>query len=134
MELTINWLAVAVATIISVAIAYAWYSPKGFNDPWTKITGVKKAGTTPLVLLFVTNFITALALTTSISIVAAYFNNDSIWLALGVGFALWMAFAAATLLQHNAFEHKPYKLTLINSGYELTIFIAMALAIGLMGN
>jgi len=68
MELTINWLAVAAATIISIATAYVWYSPKGFNDPWTKITKVTKGGTTPFVLLFVTNFITALALTASISI------------------------------------------------------------------
>jgi hypothetical protein len=45
--------------------------------------------------------------------------------------AAWLAFSATTLLQHNAFELKPPRLTVINSAYQLTLFIAMTLAIGL---
>ncbi len=44
----------------------------------------------------------------------------------------WLAFSATTLLQHNAFELKPPKLTLINSSYQLVLFLAMALVIGLL--
>jgi Protein of unknown function (DUF1761) len=55
-----------------------------------------------------------------------------VWLALLVGAAAWLASSATTLLQHNAFELKPPRLTIINSAYQLTLFLALALAIGLL--
>ena len=43
-----------------------------------------------------------------------------------------VAFSATTLVQHNAFEMKPAKLTIINTGYQLALFLAMSLVIGLL--
>lgn len=48
------------------------------------------------------------------------------------GFAAWLTFSASTLLQHNAFELKPARLTVINSSYQLTLFLAMSVVIGLL--
>lgn len=45
--------------------------------------------------------------------------------------SLVVTLSASTLLQHNAFELKPAKLTLINTAYQLALFLAMSLAIGL---
>jgi hypothetical protein len=70
------------------------------------------------------------AVAVEISFAAA--GDRSVWLALLVGAAAWLAFSATTLLQHNAFELKPPRLTIINSAYQLTLFLAMALAMGLV--
>ncbi|MDT7749982.1 MAG: hypothetical protein QOD96_3644 [Pseudonocardiales bacterium] len=43
-----------------------------------------------------------------------------------------LGFSLTTLVQHNAFEQKPARLTVINSAYQLTLFLGMALAIGLL--
>jgi hypothetical protein len=59
-------------------------------------------------------------------------DDDSVWPALIVGLVAWATLSATTLLQHNAFELKPPKLTFLNNAYQLVLFLAMALVIGLM--
>ena len=133
MEITINWLGVILAFVVGMAVAMAWYDKRTVGPAWTKLTGVKKANKAAFIGLFITNFITALTLAVAISISASYFNNDSLWLALAVGFVAWLGFSASTLAQHNGFELKPTKLTIINAGYHLVLCLSMALVIGLLG-
>lgn len=133
MEININWLEALLAFAVGMAIAMIWYDKRTIGPAWTKLTGVKKANKAAFVGLFVTNFITAVTLAVAISISAAYFNNDSVWLALAVGFVMWLGFSASTLAQHNGFELKPVKLTVINTSYHLALMMGMALVIGLMG-
>ena len=137
MELSINWLAVITATVASMIVAGVWYQDWALGLPWKKITNIDakkadKAGNTPMMVVLIVNFFTAAVLAVVISIVASYFNTLSLWLALGTGVAIWLAFSATTLLTHNMFEQKPFKLTLINNGYQLVMFVVMAFVIGLM--
>ena len=137
MELDINWLAVVVATIASMVVAGVWYQDFAFGLPWKKMTKIdakraKKAGNAPMLVVLVVNFLTAIILAMSIAIVAAHFGSFSIWLALATGIVVWLAFSATTLLTHNLFEQKPLKLTAINNGYQLVMFVVMALIIVLM--
>lgn len=132
MEITINWPGVILAFVVGMAVAMAWYDKRTIGPAWTKLTGVKKANTAAFVGLFVTNFITALVLAIAISISAAYFHNDSLWLALAVGLVMWLGFSAATLAQHNGFELKPTRLTVINASYQLVLYLGMALIIGII--
>jgi len=85
-----------------------------------------------MIQLLVANGVTAIGLAFGIGIAAAATGNHSVWMALLVGFAAWLTFSATTLLQHNAFELKPAKLTAINTGYQLALFLAMSLVIGLL--
>ncbi|MEU9808681.1 DUF1761 domain-containing protein [Mycobacterium sp. NPDC050853] len=131
----INWLAAAPALVVGMAVAAAWYSKIGFGLVWWKLTGItpeqsKKASRRNMVQLLVANGVTAVGLAAGIGIAAAAFGDDSVWLALFVGSVAWLTFSATTLLQHNAFELKPPKLTLLNSGYQLVLFLSMALVIG----
>lgn len=132
----INWLATALAIVVGMAVAGMWYG-KAFVVVWWKLTGIapedsKKASRRNMVQLFIANSVTAVGLAIGIGIAAAAFSDDSVWLALLVGFVAWLTFSATTLLQHNAFELKPPKLTFINSSYQLVLFLAMALVIGLL--
>jgi hypothetical protein len=136
MELSISWPAVGVATAVGMAIAGVWYG-WAFVGIWRALTGVteddsKRAGKSPFALLLVSILVTALALATSCAIASGFFASDSLWLDLAVGFATWLGFSLTTLVQHNAFEQKPTHLTVINSAYQLVLFLGMALAIGLL--
>lgn len=136
MELTFNWLTVLLATVVGMIIAGIWYS-KLFGDAWIRLTSVskedsKRAGKTPMVILLLTNFIFATALTASTAVATAFFENRSLWFALFVAFIVWLGFSVSTLVQHNTFEQKPVKLTLINSAYQLAMFVGMAFVIGVM--
>lgn len=115
-----------------------WYSTWGlFGKSWEELTGVtskklKKAhGNKPVFVLLGTNFAAAVVLAVAIDIVSAYAKSTSIWLALATGLVLALGLSVTTLLQHNVFELKSLKLTMINSGYQLVFYLAIALTIGL---
>lgn len=136
-ELSISWLAVLIAIVVGMAIAWIWYSDWGLvGSTWRRLTGVTKeasvrGGKTPFLILTASIVVTALALAVSYSVASAFFG-DSAWLALAVGVAVWLGFSLSTLAQHNGFEQKPTQLTAINGAYQLVLFLGMALAIGLL--
>ncbi|MBX2925157.1 MAG: DUF1761 domain-containing protein [Chitinophagaceae bacterium] len=136
MEIEINWLAVLSATVAGMICAGLWYTKSLFGPTWRQLTGIsetdsQKSGNTPMIIVLFANIITAIVLAGVISISRIAFDNTSILFSLFVGFLVWLAFSATTLITHNAFEQKPSKLTWINIGYQLVLFLSMALVIGL---
>lgn len=127
MNTELNWIAILIAAVAGNAIAFAWYNKKTFGSSWEKITGITKAGKPALIQLLITNFITAIGLNFLLNICKPYHNGNLIVFSLLIGFVLWLAFSGATLVQHNAFEHKSNKLTMINVGYQLVLYVVMAL-------
>jgi len=137
MGTSISWPAVVVSTVVGMAIAGVWYGRWGFVGVWRELTGVTeedsaRVGKRPFAVLLVSILVTAVALAAGCAIVAGFFGSDPIWLDLAVGFATWLGFSLTTLAQHNAFEQKPARLTLLNSAYQLVLFLGMALAVGLL--
>lgn len=133
----INWLEPTIAFLAGMAVAFLWYQKGPIADAWERQTGVtpdrsRPARTRNVTLLAVANLVTALGLTAGISLVSTATGNWSTGMALLVGFMAWLAFSASTLLQHNAFELKTPMLTVINSGYQLILFLAMSAVIGLV--
>ena len=138
MDIHVNWLAVVIAVVASMVLAQTWFTPRKFGNPCRKYTGItpadsKKAGKGPIVLTLFANIVTVIAMAMLINICSIFFKNDSVLLALLVGFAAWLAFSATTLATHNAFEQKPQKLTLINNGYQLALFLITSIILGLFG-
>jgi hypothetical protein len=132
----INWLAALIAFAVGMVVAGVWYG-KVFLAAWARLTGIApadsaKARTRNMVQLAIANGLTAIGLAIGIAIASEAFNDESVWPALVVGLVAWATLSATTLLQHNAFELKPPKLTLLNNAYQLVLFLAMALVIGAM--
>ncbi|GAB3755770.1 DUF1761 domain-containing protein [Microlunatus parietis] len=138
MELSVSWPAVVAAIVVGMVIAWVWYSDWGLiGATWRKLTGVTKedsarAGRRPFVVLIASIIVTALALALACAVASGYFGGGSPWLELAVGSVAWLGFSASTLAQHNGFEQKPARLTVINCGYQLVLFLGMALVIGLL--
>ncbi len=130
----INWLAVVPAIVVGMAVARFWYG-KFFLALWWKLTGIapedsKQASRRNLTQLLIANSVTAVGLAVGIGIASEATGNESVWLALLIALVASLTFSVTTLLQHNAFELKPPKLTFLNSTYQLVLFLAMALVIG----
>lgn len=134
----LSWLAVVVAIVVGMAIAMVWYSDWGlFGVKWRRLTGVTPADSarvakSAFVTLLVSIVATALTLAAAVAVASAHFDSGSVWLALAVGLVAWIGLSLSTLAQHNGFEMKPATLTLINSAYQLVLFLGMAGAIGLL--
>lgn len=138
MDIHINWFAAVVALVVSMVLAKTWFNDKVFGKPWRKMTGItpadsKKAGKMPIILTLFANIITVWTLAAAIYIGSVFFDNKSVWAAILIGFIAWLAFSATTLVTHNAFEQKRQKLTAINNGYQLVLFVVTAAIIGLFG-
>lgn len=132
----INWLGVVLAVLAGRIVAGIWYG-KLFLATWWKLTGItpeqsKAASNRNVINMTLANATTALGLAAAIAVTSSATDIEAVWLALVVGFAAWLGFSATTLLVHNTFELKPSKLTAINSGYQLALFLAMSLTIGLL--
>ena len=138
MELSISWIGVLAAVAVGMAIAWLWYSDWGLLGPtWRQLTGVTqedsaRAGRRPFVVLIASIVGTALAIAAACSVAAEYVERDSIRVDLAVGLVAWAGLSLSTLAQHNGFEQKPARLTVINGSYQLVLFLGMALVIGLL--
>lgn len=136
----VNWpstiLGTALALVAGMVVAGIWYG-RVFLALWWRLTGIapedsKKASRRNMAQLLVANGVTAIGLAAGNAVAAAAFGDDPVWLALLVGLAAWLGFSATTLLQHNAFELKRPALTVLNCAYQLVLFLAMSLPIGLL--
>jgi Protein of unknown function (DUF1761) len=133
----INWLGAVLAFVAGMVVAFIWYQKGFIANAWERLTGVtpersRPARVTNMTQLAIANLLTAVGLAAGISLASEATNNESVGMALLVGLAGWLTLSASTLVQHNAFELKPAGLTVINTGYQLAMFLAMSLVIGLL--
>lgn len=133
----LNWLGIALGFVAGMVVAFLWYSDWHFGSRWAKLTGIapersRAARTSNMVQLALANALTAVGL--GCAIAATFWATDtrSVGLDVLVGAVAWLTLSMTTLLQHNAFELKPMALTVLNSEYQLTLFLAVALASGLV--
>ena len=127
----VKLLSVLFAGIASVVIGYVWYHPKVFGGAWARMVNLSpealERGKKKMPLMV---FFGLLA-----SMLAAYVMNyfgiawgvfDVIG-AIELSFWCWAGFVAPVMLGIVLWEQKPFSLYLINAGYWLVSFVAMAI-------
>ena len=125
----INWLAVIIATIASMVIGGAWYSPALFGKQWMKLVGTsqkeidsqKKEMPKFYLAAFVAAFITAYVLAIFVKFVGA----STIFSGAVVGFWAWLGFVATTTLSLVIWEKRNSNLYVLNNGQILISLLAM---------
>lgn len=127
---SINYLAVLVAAIVSMVIGFLWYGPL-FGKQWMqlmnfdkkKINEAKKKGMGKIyTLAFLTTLIMSFVLAHFVDYVEAKTITDGIIL----GFWVWIGFLATTQIGSVLWEGKPVKLYLINTLHYLVTLAVMA--------
>ncbi len=140
MEVEINYLAVVLAGLSSMAVGFLWYMPSVFGNTWMKLARVnpntamsskQMAFTYGGTLL--ASLVTAYVLAHVAFLSNHFFGNSFLQDSLSTAFWLWLGFTAARIFTHDAFEGRRKKLTILNFGNELVTVMVMALIIGVMG-
>ncbi|MHA7288395.1 DUF1761 domain-containing protein [Arthrobacter sp. MDT3-24] len=131
----INWLAVALAFISSMAIGFVWYMPAVLGKRWMAAIGKTEedlknisGGAGIWVPMMVAAALTAVLLAVLISKLGL--DNA----AAGGGFALVLAlvFRSGGHVIHNGFAGRPTTVTLIDSGHDLLAMTVAGAIIGAM--
>lgn len=138
MEVEVNYLAVLLAMLSSMVVGSIWYARGVFGNAWIKLAKIdmKKQGSPVWVPIAVTAFVsllTAYILAHVTFLSNKFFGNSFLQDALTTAFWLWLGLVAARFVTHDAFEGRPWKLTLVNIAHELVTLLVMGLIVGLMG-
>ncbi|HKM84953.1 MAG TPA: DUF1761 domain-containing protein [Terriglobales bacterium] len=128
----INFWAVLVCAVATMAIGFLWYSPILFAGPWMRLMGIdcndkaklaemqKGAGKLYGISL-VASIVSAVVLAKIIDVTSV----NTIPYGMKIGFAVWLGFVTIVQLTGALFSKQPTKLYLINTGYQLVCYLAM---------
>lgn len=137
MNVEINIWAVALAMVSSMVVGSIWYAKPVFGKMWAKWAKVdlKKNSNAmaPIIVTAVVSLITAYVLAHVTYLSNQFFDYSFLESALTTAFWVWLGFTAARMITHDAFEGRPYKLTLLNVAHEFVTIMVMGLVIGMMG-
>jgi hypothetical protein len=138
MGVEINYLAVVLAMLSSMVVGSVWYARPVLGNVWIKLAKVdmKKQGPpvwVPIVVTAIVSLITAYVLAHVAFLSNKFFGHSFLQDALTTAFWVWLGFTAARFITHDAFEGRPWKLTLLNCAHELVTIMLMGLIIGLLG-
>ena len=131
---SVNWLAIILAVIASMALGFGWYML--LAKQWVAALGrtpdmVGNANqATPFIIAGLMQLIMAyfLALLTP-----RIFEATNIGSAMAMGFWLWLGFVITSMVINHRYQGSKWSLTLIDGGYLLGVLLVQGLVIGLFG-
>ncbi|HLD97300.1 MAG TPA: DUF1761 domain-containing protein [Candidatus Nanoarchaeia archaeon] len=128
---SVNFLAVVVASIASMAIGFVWYSPFAFGKTWMKLMGKsakdmeagKKKSNMPLMMgvNFISTLVMAFVLALFMQFTGASTPVEGAWTAAWA----WLGFVATVTLSSVLWEGKPVKLYILNAAHYLVGMLVM---------
>lgn len=140
MEPSVNYIAVLLAGIASMAVGFTWYSPLLFGKPWARLMGytqesLKQAqqgmgalyGVSLLLAL-----LTAYVLSYVVDLSQTFYSRPALVTGLTSASFMWLGFVMPVQLTAEIFGGRKWQLFGINTGYQLASLLAAGLIIGLM--
>ena len=134
----LNWLAIAVAFIVSFAAGAIWFGPKTFFPIWWKAMGrteEEAAGGSNMAVVFIStavaNFIQVVALASVIYFVRLSDPEFTWWNGLLTGLLVGIGFAAMSSLSHRLFAGHGFKVWIIEVGSDVLNLTLAGLVLGL---
>ena len=136
----ISYIAAIIATVVSTALGFVWYSPYLFGNRWIKEMGttfdaIKERNMTKKGMAFVHSLGFIGTLLTAI-ILAAFFNTAFVVGISGLflaGSLVWLGFMAPIMVNEVIYGGKSWMLFSINAGYQLVSLLIMSFIIGIFG-
>jgi hypothetical protein len=131
MDFNINFVPVFVAAVAGMVIGFAWYSKFLFGKMWIQMMDIsdstmKKGMGKSAALGFVAQLVMAYVLAHFVQVAAAVEGSVTISNTLMLAFWIWLGFVATVMIGVVLWEGKPWKLYLLNIGYQLVALLAMA--------
>lgn len=131
----INYVAVLVASIISMIVGAFWYSPMLFGKQWMEamnfapkdMLDMKKRANASYAI----NFLLLLLMAFVLSHFVDYAQATTFIEGVQVGFWVWLGFIATISLGSVLWESKPIQVYLINAAYQLVSLVLMGIILTL---
>ena len=124
----INYLALLACAVASMVLGSLWYGPL-FGKSWMKEMGISKPDTMDAKmkkemnksysLMFVGSLVMAYVLAHSLVFASTYLKVEGVSAGVMAGFWSWLGFIAPVTLGSVLWEHKSWKLWMLNNGYQL---------------
>ena len=139
MNVEVNYLAVLVAGIASMAVGFLWYGPL-VGKAWMKEKGytkdsmekAKKGMGQMYAITFVASLVTAYVLFHVMTLSMNFFHYERLQTGLMTAFWMWLGFVLPVQLSATIFGSKNWKLLGIDAGHNLVSLLAMGVVIGLL--
>jgi hypothetical protein len=133
----LNLWAVLAAGAATMAIGFVWYSPWLFARPWMlamgydpgdkrKLDEMRKGAARMYAITLLGSLLAAFVL----GKIVYHMTIDSALYGMKVAVAVWAAFVLTVQLTDQMFGHRPFKLFLINTGYQLACYVVMGAILG----
>jgi len=130
----INFLAVLIAALASFALGSVWYSPLMFGKGWQKAVGLsdKDIKDSNMLVTFGLSFILMLIMAFGLALLFKGHNsNETTWLVgLAHGLFVGLFFISTSYGVNILYQRKPFKLWIIDAGYQITLLGIMGAIIG----
>jgi len=134
-QVEVNLMAVIVATIVNIALGFAWYSKSLFGKQWMAELGLTEASLQANKQAMGKTY----ALMTLASLVMAYvlahviaaFQAETLMEGIQGGFWIWLGFIATTALNGVLWEKKSWNFYGITAGYYLVSLCLMGVILTL---
>ena len=135
----INYWAVLIAAVASMALGFLWYGPL-FGKIWMTLSGMtdetialakSKGMGKGYALSFLGSLVMSYVLAHAIVFASAYLQVSEVSAGLTAGFWNWIGFIAPVTLGTVLWDGKPWKLWFLNNAYQLTSLLVMGVILSL---
>ncbi len=117
----LNWWAVAVASVVAMAVGFVWYARGVFGRQWMKTIGLsdkdlKNADMVrPMVLMVVATIVSVVAMGVLVQVLAL----TSLWQGATFGILVAIGILGTNKLMQSQFEQRPLAYNVITSGADV---------------
>ena len=131
--LAVNWLAIVLATVASMALGAAYYGV--LSAQWLAASGRTKEDIDPKDFMpYVWSVIVQLIMAYFLAVLTPPLAGAmTIGHGLQIAFLMWLGFVLTSMILNHRYQGKPWSLTIIDSGYILAALLVQGLVLGLFG-
>lgn len=133
---SVNWIAIVVATIASMALGFGWYMV--LARQWMAALGrsrdeIASGGSNPATPFIISGLMQLVMAYFLALLVPAALGTTNIANAMLLGFWLWLGFVITSMIVNHRYQGSRWSLTAIDGGYLLGVLLVQGLVIGLFG-
>jgi surface polysaccharide O-acyltransferase-like enzyme len=135
--LGVNLWAVLASAIATMVEGFLWYSPVLFANPWMKLMGydpndkakiaeMQKSAGPSYFMSLIASILAAFVLGKLIAVAGFSTAVDG----LKIGLVVWLGFVTTVQFTNALFSRQPFKLYMINTGYQFVCYAVMGAILG----
>lgn len=133
----VNLWAVLVCALVTMVAGFVWYSPALFAKPWTILMGYDPNDKTKMDEMrkgagpsYAMSLIASLLAAFVLGKILEVSQVRSALYGMEIGLAVWLGIVTTVQLTNALFSRQPFKLYLINTGYQAVCYLAMGAILG----